>query len=173
MTIDRFNGNIITIGGSRIIHIPHEVSEAFPSRGMVMARGKIGDFPINMPLEPDGKGSHWLLVDEYLYEKLGVDDNEMVTVELELLDDWYEPDVPNDLFKALQSFDLLSTWLSLTTKARWEWIRWIRFTNNPDTRKKRINVTCSKLESGKRRPCCFDLSRCTDTSVSKNGVLLD
>lgn len=173
MALSEFSEKIINVGGNRIVHIPLEVSKAFPSRGMVMGRGTVGGFPVDLALEPDGKGSHWFMVSESLFAALGADENEMVTVALDILDEWYEPDVPNDLYQALESADLVDTWLSLTTKARWEWIRWIRFTNNPDTRKKRIDVTCSKLESGKRRPCCFDLSRCTDTSVSKNGVLLD
>jgi len=31
----------------------------------------------------------------------------------------------------------------------------------------------SKLRSGKRRPCCFDLAACTDPDLSKNGVLAE
>jgi hypothetical protein len=31
----------------------------------------------------------------------------------------------------------------------------------------------SKMKSGKRRPCCFNLSACTDPDLSKNGRLLE
>jgi hypothetical protein len=56
--------------------------------------------------------------------------------------------------------------------ARWEWVRWVNGTANPVTRQRRVEVTISKIASGKRRPCCFDLSACTDPTVAKNGKLL-
>jgi hypothetical protein len=36
-----------------------------------------------------------------------------------------------------------------------------------------VGVTISKMNSGKRRPCCFNLSACTDPDLSKNGRLLE
>jgi hypothetical protein len=44
---------------------------------------------------------------------------------------------------------------------------------NPDTRRRRVDVSISKMKSGKRRPCCFNLSACTDPDLSKNGRLLE
>ena len=55
--------------------------------------------------------------------------------------------------------------------ARWEWVRWINSTRVVKTRERRIEVGLSKLEDGKRRPCCFDLSSCTDPELSKSGKL--
>ena len=55
--------------------------------------------------------------------------------------------------------------------ARWEWVRWINATRNLATRERRVEVAVSKLRSGKRRPCCFDLASCTDPELSKNGML--
>jgi bacteriocin resistance YdeI/OmpD-like protein len=57
--------------------------------------------------------------------------------------------------------------------ARWEWVRWVNATKNPDTRRRRVDVSISKMKSGKRRPCCFNLSACTDPDLSKNGRLLE
>ncbi len=173
ISINPFDAKLAEINGVHILHFPKEVSETLPSRGMVMVKGTINQLPIQMVLEPDGKGSHWFLVNDDLYQSLQVEKNKNVSIAFEPLDTWHEPEVPNDLYIALKSESLLETWLTLTLKARWEWIRWIRFTNNPDTRSNRIAVTCSKLNAGKRRPCCFDQTRCTDTRVSKNGVLLD
>ena len=56
--------------------------------------------------------------------------------------------------------------------ARWEWVRWIGATKSPATRAKRVDVTISKMRSGKRRPCCFDLASCTDPELMKNGELI-
>ena len=64
-------------------------------------------------------------------------------------------------------------WKEVTPAAHWDWIRWIRATNNPETSAKRIRVGCSKLKSGMSRPCCFNRSMCTDPEVSKGGVLVE
>ncbi|HEU4888608.1 MAG TPA: YdeI/OmpD-associated family protein, partial [Thermoanaerobaculia bacterium] len=55
--------------------------------------------------------------------------------------------------------------------ARWEWVRWVNATKNSDTRKRRVEVSISKMSHGKRRPCCFDLASCTDPDLSRNGKL--
>jgi uncharacterized protein YdeI (YjbR/CyaY-like superfamily) len=81
--------------------------------------------------------------------------------------------VPEDLRRlSTRPCDLDEVWTSLTPMARWEWVRWIRATKSADTRARRVDVAISKLESGKRRPCCFDLSSCTDPELSKSGKLL-
>jgi hypothetical protein len=57
--------------------------------------------------------------------------------------------------------------------ARWEWVRWVNATKNPGTRERLVAVSLSKMESAKRRPCCFDLSACTDPELSSGGKLLE
>ena len=97
-----------------------------------------------------------------------------VSVALEPMAVWPEPKVPADLAKALASDPpVRSVWRDITPLARWDWIRWIGATKNPETRAIRIDKTLSKLRSGKRAACCFDRSQCTDPSVSRSGVLLD
>jgi hypothetical protein len=32
-----------------------------------------------------------------------------------------------------------------------------------------VGVSISKMQSGKRRPCCFNLAACTNPDLSKNG----
>jgi uncharacterized protein YdeI (YjbR/CyaY-like superfamily) len=88
--------------------------------------------------------------------------------------DWPEPEVPADLRAALDNDPAAKiVWDGTTPLARWDWIRSVRSTNNPETRKRRIETACSKLRSGKPRQCCFNRSSCTDPVVSKGGVLLD
>ncbi|MEP0813130.1 MAG: YdeI/OmpD-associated family protein, partial [bacterium] len=95
-----------------------------------------------------------------------------VEVEIEPAKEWPEPEVPADLKTALAaSPEAQAAWEDVTTAARWDWIRWINSTGNPETRRKRIGVACSKLETGKRRPCCFNRNMCTEPEVSKGGVL--
>ena len=83
--------------------------------------------------------------------------------------------MPADLDAALESApqEIQHLWKDITPMARWEWVRWVNATTNPDTRKRRVEVTISKMKSGKRRPCCFDLAACTDPNLSKNGRLIE
>lgn len=138
-----------------------------------MAEGTMNNVHFQAPLEPDGKGSHWFRVDKTLSKKAKAEAGNTVTLEIEPSKEWPEPEVPNDVQKALTADPRAhEIWMDVTTKARWDWIRWIRSTNNPETRKIRIVKTLSKLKAGTRSPCCFNRSACTDPTVSKNGVLL-
>ena len=139
-----------------------------------MVKGTINGFPFQAALEPDGKGSHWLKVDEAMRKAAKVDISDTVTLEIEPIKEWPEPEVPVDLKKALEAAqEAYALWKDITPIARWDWIRWIRSTKNPETRKLRIAKTFSKFKDGKRRPCCFNRSMCTDPDVSNNGVLLE
>ena len=67
-----------------------------------------------------------------------------------------EPKVPLDLRTALAADPhVVSLWKDLTPIARRDWISWIDDAKLPETRRRRIEQTSSKLAAGKRRPCCF------------------
>ena len=162
------------IGDRAILRLPAEASTALPSRGQVAVRARLNGHDFETVIEPDGRRGHWLAIDDELWESLALSDGESVTLELEPTRDWPEPDLPADFQTALAAApDLDQTWQSITPMARWEWVRWIAATNNPQTRQRRVDVGISKLRSGKRRPCCFDLSSCTDPDLSKSGKLID
>lgn len=169
----QFKSTILNIKNWTIIRLPKDISELLPSRGMVMAYVKIEDCDFTFPLEPDGELSHWFQLSETICDKLNLHTNDVIELTIEPINEWIEPEVPNDLLEALHLQHLESQWDKITIKARWEWIRWIRFTHNELTRKKRINTACSMLSSGKKRPCCFDQSRCTEPHVFKTGGILD
>lgn len=167
-----FETKLYEINSWRILRFPKDSSEVLPSRGMVMVHGSMNEIYIETALEPDGMGSHWFRISDSLSQSAHANVGDTVSLIVEPMKIWLEPEVPMDLKNALVDADLMKQWDKITTKACWEWIRWIRFTKNTATREKRIEVACSMLKAGKKRPCCFDQSRCTETSVSKNGILL-
>jgi hypothetical protein len=170
-TLIYFEAKLSTIGVWAIIRLPKNVSAKLPSRGMVMVVGTINNLQFQAPLEPDGKGSHWLKVEKSMFEVIK---NEKIKIEIEPIKVWPEPKVPADLKKALSSTTMAqATWMDITPNARWDWVRWIGSTKNLETRKKRIRVALSKMDAGNRRPCCFNRNSCTDPDVSINGVLID
>lgn len=162
------------LGDWTILRLPESASAKLPSRGMVLVEGTINGFPAKIVLEPDGKGSHWFRADSSLREAANIIAGDPVTVAVELSKAWPEPEVPADISKALSSDPQAnSLWVQITPMARWDWLRWIRATKNPETRSRRIEVALSKLKAGERRPCCFNRNQCTEPEVSKNGVLIE
>jgi len=172
MTLMQFDTTLIQLKDWTIIRLPKDISQQLPSRGMVMIEAVIRDTTIRVPLEPDGLESHWFRLSPDLMNQTGLQPGDSITLSIRSTDEWSEPEMPEDLQTALELSALENTWHALTTKARWEWIRWIRATKNPKTRTKRIQTACSMLDAGKKRPCCFNHSLCTETYVSKSGILL-
>ena len=174
MSTIRFKTTPLDIGAWTILRLPESVSAKLPSRGMTLVEGTINGFRSKIVLEPDGMGSHWFRVDSALSEAAGIDARGAVTMAVEPSKEWPEPEVPADLNKALASDPRANAlWVKITPMARWDWLRWIRATNNQETRSRRIEVALSKLKAGERRPCCFNRNLCTEPEVSKNGVLIE
>jgi hypothetical protein len=172
MSTIRFDAQLVTIGSWTLLRLPQSASAMLPSRAMTMVEGTINGSRFQAPLEPDGKGSYWFRVDEIAREAARVDAGETVTLEIEPVTEWPAPEVPPDVKNALAAVPQAhALWTQITPHAQWDWIRWIRATNQPETRKRRIEVACSKLKAGMRRPCCFNRNLCTESSVSQNGVL--
>ncbi len=171
----RFTAELSTVEGTSLIRLPQAASEKLPSRGQVAVRGSLGGHRFETVVEPDGRRGHWIRVDESLQGAVPLAPGETADVSLEVASDWPEPDVPDDLTTALADAPVRihDVWEDITPMARWEWVRWVQATANPATRQRRVEVSISKLDGGKRRPCCFDLSSCTDPELARSGKLRD
>jgi hypothetical protein len=174
-TAIRCTARVETIGSSAIVRLPSAASERLPSRGQVAVQGTVNGRELRTVLEPDGRRGHWMNVPAGLRRATGIGVGDDVTLVVEVAADWPEPDVPSDLADALSAApqDIRDTWDDITPMARWEWVRWVNATANPATRRRRVDVSISKMQNGKRRPCCFDLASCTDPAVSTSGRLRD
>lgn len=168
-----FEAQLSKIGSLTVLRLPKETSAQLPSRGLVMVKGAINSADFQTPLEPDGKGSHWMKVNKALLERAKACVGDTVKMVVESIKDWPEPKVPADVQKVLDSDPSAhELWKDITPLARWDWLRWINGTKQAETRQKRIVVMCSKLNAGKRNACCFNRSECTDPEVSNRGVLI-
>lgn len=154
------------IASGTMLTLPKTASAKLPSKGMTMVEGVINGFPFQAALEPDGKRSHWFKLDETLLKGAKAKAGDTVNIAIEPTKEWPEPKVPLDLKKALAKDAKANvTWIDITPMARWDWIRWIGATRNSETRQRHIEVACSKLRSGMRRPCCFNRTACTLTEA--------
>jgi hypothetical protein len=171
----RFEATPYTIDNWTILRLPEKASRKLPSRGQVAVRGTIDGHVFRTVLEPDGYFGHWMRIDRKLQQAAALGAGDTATLEIETLEDWPEPNVPRDLETALSAAPqkIKDLWKGITPMARWEWVRWVNATQNLDTRKRRVEVSISKMKSGKRRPCCFNLAACTDPNLSKNSKLIE
>lgn len=64
--------------------------------------------------------------------------------------------VPQDMrVLILSTPKIYSIWEDITPLARNEWICWVIDAKKEETRKHRLDVMVSKMNSGMRRPCCW------------------
>src|SRR4029077_12907812 len=116
----------------------------------------MNSFPFRAALEPDGKGSHRLTVNQAMRDGAGPDAEDTITVEITRAGEEPEVRVPMDLRKALAAAPLSRAgWDDITPMARRDWIFSISSAKQPETRRRRIEKACDTLASGKRRLCCF------------------
>ena len=171
----RFDATLSTIDTATVLRLPQTASTSLPSRGQVAVHGTINGIEFQTVLEPDGNSGHWMRVAHALQQAAGINAGDTATLDIVVTKDWPEPSVPQDLATALEAAPrkVQDLWKDITPMARWEWVRWVKATKDPDTRERRVDVSISKMKSGKRRPCCFDLSACTDPELSKSGRLLE
>jgi hypothetical protein len=139
--------------------LPREASARLPRRGRITVSGAINGHGFQALLEPDGQKSHWLRIDEDLLRASGAKVGADADFEIMAVDPEPEPEVPDDLARALDAApESRSTWDATTPIARLDWIHWITSAKQAKTRVKRINDACEMLASGKKRVCCFDPS---------------
>ena len=168
-----FRGEVELVGDRLIVRLPDEASAALPSRGQVAVEASVGGHPWGTVVEPDGRRGHWLSLDEELVHGLSLERGDAVDVELEPTKAWPEPELPEDFAAGLADApDLEEMWAEITPMARWEWVRWVNATRNPQTRARRIEASISKMRGGTRRPCCFDTAACTDPELARSGKLV-
>jgi hypothetical protein len=170
-----FDAIVNTIDSWTILRLPERASRKLASRGQVAVKGTINGHGFRTVLEPDGRFGHWMRIEGKLAQAAALSAGDTARLEIETLKDWPEPNVPQDLETALAAAPqkIKDLWKGITPMARWEWVRWVNATPNPDTRKRRVEVSISKMKSGKRRPCCFNLAACTDPNLSKNSRLIE
>lgn len=180
MSAITFQTKLVTINDWTILHLPEEASVKLPSRGMTMVAGTLNDVPFKALLEPDGhyghgrKPSHWFRPDKELLNQAKATAGDTVSVTLESTKDWIEPEVPEDMKKALAtSPKATALWNEGTPLAHWDWVRWVRAVKTSETRQKHLEVMLDKLNKGMRRPCCFNRNMCSEPAVSHNWALLE
>lgn len=139
--------------------LPKDASTKLPRRGRTTVVGTLNGHDFQATLEPDGKLSHWLRVNQALLKTTETTFGDIVEFDIMSAEEEPDPEIPSDLLEALAAApEARAVWDDTTTIARLDWIHWITSAKQPKTRAKRIGDACDMLASGKRRVCCFDPS---------------
>ncbi len=139
--------------------LPKKVSAKLPRRGRTTVDGTINGHSFQVTLEPDGQLSHWLKINQKLLKAADANIGDTATFEITPVEQEPEPEIPSDLREALAaSPEAKAVWDDTTTIARVDWIHWITSAKQSKTRAQRVSIAIDKLESGKKRVCCFDPS---------------
>ncbi|MCA9289950.1 MAG: DUF1905 domain-containing protein [Phycisphaerales bacterium] len=162
----RFTATLLRPAGKRgtwtFLKLPDAASARLPSRGQTTVEGTFNGVAIQVTLDPDGEGGHWMKVDRTLRDAAGAQVGDAVTLDVAPVppDREPEPTVPADLRTALAAASTTAreVWADITPVARRDWIQWIVSAKRAETRGRRIDNACDMLDKGKRRPCCFDRS---------------
>ena len=163
----RFEATPYAVDRPAILRLPEKASNQLPSRGQVAVQAAVNGHACQTVVEPDGESGHWVRIDAKQQRAAALRAGDTAEVDLVPLEDWPEPTVPRDLQAALAAApdEIRELWKDVTPMARWEWVRWVNATWNPGTRQRRVEVSISKMQSGKRRPCCCNLAAGTDPDL--------
>lgn len=136
-----------------LLELPKEVSQKFPSHGVIRIEGTINDQPFRAPLEPNSSDGHSLHVNKAMQKDVKVGD----LVNLIILGPEPELIIPDDLQSALDNSPEAKTfWNDLPSDIHRDWVRWIILAKQAPTRARRITRTIDQLLERKRRPCCVN-----------------
>ena len=153
----RFKARVESVGPGESaawvsLDLPVEVSAKLPSRGTVPIAGTINGFPFRTSVMPDGKGSHSMMVNKAMRAGGKAGPGQEVTVVFDVDTTSREPDVPEDMKKAIAaSAKAKAMWADITPRARGEWVEHVEDAKKPETRLRRIAKTVARLASGDRR----------------------
>src|ERR1700731_1114389 len=112
----RFDATVYTIDERTLLRLPEKASGKLPSRGQVAVQGTINGHAFRAVLEPDGYFGHWMGIDRKLQQAAALSAGDTATLEIELLNDWPEPIVPQDLAAALATApqNIKELWKAIT-----------------------------------------------------------
>ena len=131
---------------SAFVVVPKSASKKLPRRGKTTVVGTVDSHDFQATLEPDGRLSQWMRVDNVLLEAIDKTVGDMVAFEIMSVEKEPEPDIPADMQAALAA-QAASTHTSATRHRRQS--HWAECRNIRDSARLAIQLdaagnTCSQ-----------------------------
>lgn len=129
--------------------IPLDMQTAFGGRGQVRVRGTINGEPYRNAAMPMGDGTHFLVVNKEMRDRIGATVGSVVTVTMERDEGTRDVEVPDDLQAALEAHpDARRAFASVSYSHKKEYVDWIASAKTEATRQRRIADTITRVAAG-------------------------
>jgi hypothetical protein len=135
-------------GGGTLVPVPKQVAAQMGLKGMPKVQAVIAGQPYRGSLMPMGDGTYCLGVLKSIQEAAGVEQGDMVTVELELDTTPRIVEMPADLAQAIgRDKDTLAAWEKLSFTNKKEMARSLEEAKKPETRQRRLEAALERLRA--------------------------
>jgi hypothetical protein len=138
-------------GGASRLPIPREASAALGTRVGVTVRGTVNGRPFKAAAVPDGKGTHFIAVDQALRVATGVRVGDLVRVVLQPDAEDLAVEVPPDFLKAVTRNVLARpVWERFPPSHKRAYLDWVADAKKVEVRAKRIEEAVQRIALGKQ-----------------------
>ncbi len=139
-------------GSWAVVRFPLNVSKRLGTKARVAVKGSLNGFEIRTSAFPNGDGTHHIMVNKAMRDGAKADVGDTVLVEVEVDSKERTPLIPPEFKKALDANTAAKKiWLTITPRAKEEWVEWIASAKKDETRARRVGVAAERLASGARR----------------------
>jgi hypothetical protein len=148
----RFKATLVrpdTPGSWTYLDIPFDVKEAFGQKGQVRVKGTVNGQAYRSSAMPKGDGSHFLVVNKTIRDKIKVTRGNSIQVVMELDTDPRTTEVPDDFQQALNKNRAAKAIFEKFSYSRQnEYVTWIMSAKTDKTRVNRIQSAIERLSRG-------------------------
>jgi hypothetical protein len=154
MPQERFQATLVRpegVGTWTYLRLPANLSLLEGARGQLPVKGSINGHPIRGLAQPEGDGTHFLVVKKAIRDAISAQAGALVEVALERDDEPRDVATPDDLAAALEQHpELEQRFNGFSVSHRREYIEWIEAARKPETRARRIQGTLERIGTGQR-----------------------
>lgn len=136
------------VGMLHILRFPYSVHDLFGTRGYFRVIGSVNGVPVQRTLQPNGDGTHYLIINKRMRSEAGIEEGEEVTVVIEPDGEPEELELPEELAVVLDmDEDARARYERQTPATRRSMIQWIDSAKRPETRERRAVDLLGRLQS--------------------------
>jgi hypothetical protein len=151
----QFNARLMSKGPGgawTYLPIPFDVHEVFGTRARVAVAGTMNGFPFRNSLQPEGDGTHSMMVNKEIQVGANARAGDVVSISLQLDQEERTVTVPQELEAALlEDKQAASVFAMLPYSHKKEYVDWISTAKHPSTKASRVTKAVTMLAAGKRR----------------------
>jgi uncharacterized protein YdeI (YjbR/CyaY-like superfamily) len=129
-----------------VIRVPLDVAKTWGVRGQLRVKGEVNGFPFQSSLFPDGKGSHFLMVNKKMQAEAKATPGMKARFRMEPDTGTREVKPPRELIEVLAESKRLKKFYESFSYSNRHWIaRWVSEAKHSETRRRRAEQMAERL----------------------------